>query len=698
MKRQIRGLLSLTIIATSVACSPGLKAASLGKVVVYRNGVAYFERNAAFSDGKIQLSVPRDKVDDFLKSLTVKDAESGEALPVSFPSQNRSGSVVEITIAAPLHKKNSRVVLTYVSDSPAWKPSYRATLGDDGNIHLQGWAVVDNTSGEDWKDVLVGVGSSSAMSFKYDLWSIRNVNRQSLGGEQMFAIAPPTGTSPYNYKEQDKQIIAALSNQEALDMDSNGASPSPIVTEDAMVEAVTLSAQKSPARDRTLQEPTPEIRRAREKAALERKSKIRRKQQANQQLKDLSAKINGDHDGKYIVEGLSSGDENTARRMANILRSNLISAGVAPEKVSVRVGKAVDGQPTSTRIVRDSISGDENARPRGESHFESTKPISVEDNGSAMVSVMNKDTKGRVVYLFDRESTRGNGKYAFKALRFFNPTESTLEFGPVTVYGKGRFIGEGLTEAVSPGQSAMVPFALDHQIFVEVEQKQSDVIKGVNSVFQGWVDVNMQRIRTADYKVKNRLHEATTVYVRHTIAKGWNLESDFDEAQKLGTIHYIPVKLEAGEEKTLTVSQSTPIEFSLNLKRHRDVVRLATYLAKNNDAPQLTKTIKDIDRMFRDIENHRTKITIGEQKIVDYKKRQNELHLQLLSLKMVKSSGKLVASLKQKMIAISERIQNETIALVEHRDAIAMTRVSYLETIAELSYKPISKDKVAAVQ
>jgi hypothetical protein len=62
---------------------------------------------------------------------------------------------------------------------------------------LEGWAVVDNLSGEDWKDVVVGVGSSSAMSFRYDLWSVRTVDRAELSPEEAFAIAPPTAVSPY---------------------------------------------------------------------------------------------------------------------------------------------------------------------------------------------------------------------------------------------------------------------------------------------------------------------------------------------------------------------------------------------------------------------------------------------------------------------------------------------------------------------
>ena len=51
---------------------------------------------------------------------------------------------------------------------------------------------------------------------------------------------------------------------------------------------------------------------------------------------------------------------------------------------------------------------------------------------------------------YDPISERGDKRFAFKAVRLDNPTDDTLEPGPVTVYGDGRFIGEGITEPVPP--------------------------------------------------------------------------------------------------------------------------------------------------------------------------------------------------------------------------------------------------------
>ena len=81
-------------------------------------------------------------------------------------------------------RKYAEVLLTYVTESPAWKPSYRVVVGTNNKVMLEGWAIVDNVSGEDWKGVLVGVGASSALSFRYDLWSVRRIDRDLLAGRR----------------------------------------------------------------------------------------------------------------------------------------------------------------------------------------------------------------------------------------------------------------------------------------------------------------------------------------------------------------------------------------------------------------------------------------------------------------------------------------------------------------------------------
>ena len=204
------------LFAVLAGCSHQVRSittdAVLGRVVIYRNGVAFYERTARVVDGRVTVLVPRERVDDFLKSLTVVDPTTRKALAVSIPRQEvESGSYLTMSLETQ-GKSHGDVLLTYVTESPAWKPSYRVVIGANNKVMLEGWAIVDNVSSEDWKGVLVGVGASSALSFRYDLWSVRHVDRDLLHGDAAFAVAPPTGMSPY--AQGEGEVVANLEGDE----------------------------------------------------------------------------------------------------------------------------------------------------------------------------------------------------------------------------------------------------------------------------------------------------------------------------------------------------------------------------------------------------------------------------------------------------------------------------------------------------
>ena len=207
MRTSLLGSVALVALAT-VGCGTTRTTfvksdTTLGRVVVYRNGVAYFERYADVQGDSLRLNVPEDKVDDFLKSLTVVDAVTGEPAPISYPSSPTSGNGngtidMRVGISKPgAPGTTRRLRLSYVTEAPSWKPSYRVVVGKGGKVDLQGWAVVDNTSGEDWRDVKLGVGASSAMSFRFDLKGLRLVERETLHDNDLFAQAPPMGGASY---------------------------------------------------------------------------------------------------------------------------------------------------------------------------------------------------------------------------------------------------------------------------------------------------------------------------------------------------------------------------------------------------------------------------------------------------------------------------------------------------------------------
>lgn len=63
------------------------------------------------------------------------------------------------------------IFVSYISEVPVWKSTYRILLPAkaDASPLLQGWAIVDNTVGEDWKDVELSLVAGAPQSFIQDL-------------------------------------------------------------------------------------------------------------------------------------------------------------------------------------------------------------------------------------------------------------------------------------------------------------------------------------------------------------------------------------------------------------------------------------------------------------------------------------------------------------------------------------------------
>src|SRR5581483_5723492 len=71
-----------------------------------------------------------------------------------------------------------RIRVSYTVESPVWKATYRILLGEEGKPPLiQGWAVVDNTTDEDWVFVSLSLVAGLPVSFRHDLYTPRYIRR-----------------------------------------------------------------------------------------------------------------------------------------------------------------------------------------------------------------------------------------------------------------------------------------------------------------------------------------------------------------------------------------------------------------------------------------------------------------------------------------------------------------------------------------
>jgi len=84
-----------------------------------------------------------------------------------------------------------RVSVGYILEAPIWKTSYRLELPEKKPPFLQGWAIVENTTDEDWKAVGLTLVSGRPISFIMDLYQSLYVPRPTVVPEIFASLRPP---------------------------------------------------------------------------------------------------------------------------------------------------------------------------------------------------------------------------------------------------------------------------------------------------------------------------------------------------------------------------------------------------------------------------------------------------------------------------------------------------------------------------
>ncbi len=119
----------------------------------------------------------------------ILDGEFRKALETLALSHDTAKKAVSINFAGS-GKRNVRV--GYVVENPIWKTSYRLVLDKDKKAapYLQGWAVVENPTDEDWKDVRMALVSGRPISFQMDLYTPLYVPRPVVEPELFASLRP----------------------------------------------------------------------------------------------------------------------------------------------------------------------------------------------------------------------------------------------------------------------------------------------------------------------------------------------------------------------------------------------------------------------------------------------------------------------------------------------------------------------------
>ena len=472
----------LALGAVGCAKKPLVEAQSLPlrKVVLYRNGVAYFERGAIVSSPNVEFHVRESELGDFLASLSILEASGRTVKAAAYPVEgianartNPANGQRSRTVNLELEGPPGKLAVGYIAHSPVWKPAYRVVVMDDGKALLQSWAVIHNRSGEDWPNVRLSVVSGAPLAFSSTLGEAFIPSRPVLEDRGDVVAAIPTGTS----------VV--------------GASPAGM--------AVAAAA------------PRPDRYRGGAKRAA---------RPGEAAAAPAAAEMN-----------VAMADEEAAYRKEEY------AAAAPPPMPSEQAAVAQSGSM---------------------SRFDLPSTITVPDGSATMALLNSKVVKGDVILLFAPDPRVGESQqFPWRVARFTNEIGATLERGPLAVFGRGAFLGEGELPSLMAGSDATIPFALDRGITVRSIASGEQGDSRLSSIRDGQLMLKTEHRAKTKYEASSAAETEEELRIRHPSPKGSKvvapagvkLEEEFGRASVL-----VPLKVGARGKAEIEVSQVTEFE------------------------------------------------------------------------------------------------------------------------------------------
>jgi hypothetical protein len=607
----------------------------LERVVLYRNGVAYFERHGQFKGDQVEFHVRKDDVGDFLSTLTAVNAD-GRVHSVSFevkepksrkrdgrspaPSEpiplgsgqaylimpplppegvdDEDGRNRRVNVRFRLGGKKHRLRVSYVVAAPIWKPTYRVVFDEQGAL-LQAWAVVQNHSGEDWKDVRLSLTTGAPIAFRSDLEN------------------PVTPQRPL-VSDRGEVIHSVPGSETALAQREEAAEAEAYEDEDEMV------APAAPAG-------------ARGRAPASSAASRKRSAMADRAVDESSAPP---------APPLS----------ADALQRSL--------GVSASAAEASDG------VTR----------------YDFDETVTVPDGGSTMVAILSKRVPGEPAHLYAPDGgVPGSHQHPFRVARFENATGAALERGPVAFLGEGDFMGQGVLEAMPRDATAFVPFAVDRSVVVEPRQQREPRPGRLVRVIDGQVIVEVTHALLTTYEVRNGSDRASKLYIRHHRQGGAELHEPPPGVELTPGRALVPVTVPAQGKTKFVVEERTVARRTVSFLTSEATEAVKLYLEGSAvdaaQGPALRRALELRQRLAA--------VQSGLQRLEterrDIERTLHETRANLEAIKKVDGAADLRQRLVRRISDMDSRSDRITREMVEKRTEESELRVRLDEAVREIT-------------
>jgi hypothetical protein len=190
-----------------------------------------------------------------------------------------------------------------------------------------------------------------------------------------------------------------------------------------------------------------------------------------------------------------------------------------------------------------------------------SQPVTIHKNESAMVPILQQDLPAEHVTLWSRSNPR-----PLRAVWLENKSKLTLDSGSFSIFESGQFAGEGLLDPIHPGERRLLSYAADQAVRVKITDQKSRRTLHHLQIRKGLVIENYMDVVSMTYSANNTGDDERTVLVEHPRHNnGWSLQDNIKADETTPDLYRFRIAVKPHSTEKLEVSERGPEYTSVNI-------------------------------------------------------------------------------------------------------------------------------------
>jgi len=432
-----------------------------------------------------------------------------------------------------------QIRVSYISEVPVWKTTYRIVLPGPTSAAgtkplLQGWAVVDNTVGEDWNDVELSLAAGAPQSFIQQLSQPYYMQRPTVGLPRGVLLSPQTHNSTLVSVNAGQQVLETQNTATGRNINAGGAGG-------GRGGAQTVGGPR------------------------------------NSTFEGLpQGAIN------ITFDGMNAQD--------NLLKSNSGFFAANDPRIDDVEEFGITNANNQFHALSASVTGAQGGLLGDLFEYKLKDRVTIRKNQSALVPIVQTEIDAEKVALWN--ASLGMAR-PLRALWLKNSSDLVLDGGSFNVIEAGVFAGEGLIESIHPGEKRLISYAADLAMQVVMKSESTPEVVTRLHVTRGNLIRTVHARTKTTYTIRNEDNSARTVILEQPIRQGWKLVEDLKPAEESATSYRFRVEVKAKETKDFVVEEDTPRSTTIKLTNVTQPL-IESYLTQKELTPELEKFLRQV--------------------------------------------------------------------------------------------------------